>query len=193
MPLVAIMNPASGPGESPDPNYVAWMARLRKAGVTLLGYVTTSYGMKEASRVNQEVDRWVSWYRPDGIFYDEMAYETGHESYYRELDRYAKGKGLGLTVGNPGTEVREGYVGSLDVIILYENAGLPELELLEGWHAPHGRGRWGILPYGVPAVDRGYLREASRRVAYLYMTDRGLPDPWDLPPRYFADLVAALD
>jgi hypothetical protein len=191
--IVAIVNPASGPGRDRDPNYVSGIAKLRKAGVVLLGYVTTSYAKRTIPEVTHEVEQWRDLYHPDGIFYDEMAYEPGNERYYRELDRHAKATGFGLTIGNPGTEVAPGYAGSLDAILLYENSGVPPLDSLGGWHAQHPRTRWGVIPYGVPELDRAFLREASGRVGFLFMTDQKMPDPWDHLPVYFLDLVAALD
>jgi hypothetical protein len=193
VPVVAIVNPASGPGKSPDPLYVEGIARLKSSGVTVLGYVTTSYAKRDVGAVNEEVNQWQAWYRVDGIFYDEMAYEAGSEAYYRRLNQHAKSKGLGLTVGNPGTEVPESYVGSLDTIVIYENRGLPHVESLGGWHSKYGRRRWGILPYGVRTLDRSFLKAACERVGLLYVTDQSLPDPWDHLPSYFKELVAALD
>lgn len=193
VPIVAIVNPASGPGETPDPTYVAGIAKLRRSGVTVLGYVATSYGKKDVLRVNEEADRWKAWYRVDGIFYDEMAYEPGSEAYYRGLGRYAQSQGLGLTVGNPGTGIPESYADSFDTIVIYEEAGLPALESLGGWHLNYGRRKWAILPHSVKTLDRTFVKEASRRVGLIGITDLAMPDPWEHLPTYFKELVAALD
>src|SRR5262245_57939330 len=42
-PLVAVVNPASGPGKAADPNYVKLLERAAKTKITLIGYVSTSY------------------------------------------------------------------------------------------------------------------------------------------------------
>src|SRR5690242_14938523 len=47
--VVAIMNPASGPGSQADPNYIAIVERARQSGVTLIGYVTVSYAKRPAA------------------------------------------------------------------------------------------------------------------------------------------------
>src|SRR5687768_16366735 len=47
VPIVAIVNPASGPGRRADPNYTAILERAAKAKrLTLIGYVTTSYAKR---------------------------------------------------------------------------------------------------------------------------------------------------
>jgi len=43
VPLVAIMNPNSGPGTTQDPQYVAAVNSLRAADGKVIGYVSTSY------------------------------------------------------------------------------------------------------------------------------------------------------
>ena len=70
--------------------------------------------------------QWQSWYPGvSGIFFDEMANAAGHEAYYSGLTAYAKGRGLGFTIGNPGADSSPSYVGTEDVILIYESGGLP--------------------------------------------------------------------
>jgi hypothetical protein len=193
VPLVAIVNPDDGPGSARDPRYTDRIRELRAAGVTVIGYVATGYARKAEEAVRAEVERWCSLYSVEGIFFDEMVEAPGCEAYYRNLGRFAKSRGLWMTVGNPGTEIAESYAGTLDAIVLYENAGLPSLSLLDGWHAKYGRQQWAILPYGVSSLDVSFVREARKRVGLLYLTDALLPDPWNALPGYFMKLVAALD
>lgn len=79
-----IVNPDSGPGTSgsqPDSNYQACIASLRTAGtadhnVLILGYVPTGYGSDSSSGVISSINTYSGWsssYRPDGIFFDEVA------------------------------------------------------------------------------------------------------------------------
>src|SRR3989344_6438462 len=53
-----IVNPASGPGTSVDQNYVAVISDLRQAGITPLGYVTSSYATRSISAIQSEIDQW---------------------------------------------------------------------------------------------------------------------------------------
>ena len=48
---LAVVNPASGPGSAVDPNYVQQAAASQAAGVDVVGYVYTNYGMRSLSSV----------------------------------------------------------------------------------------------------------------------------------------------
>src|SRR2546423_1244987 len=75
VPITAIVNPASGPGKDADPNYVKLLQRAKEhKGLTLVGYVGTSYGKRKLDDVKADVDRWLKLYPSiHGIFFDEQA------------------------------------------------------------------------------------------------------------------------
>ena len=74
VPTIVIINPASGPGSSKDSNYSDGIKKLQAAGISVLGYVHTSYSSKTASAVKADIDKYRSYYPSiDGIFFDEMA------------------------------------------------------------------------------------------------------------------------
>ncbi len=129
VPLLAVINPNSGPGRSKDPNYVQGIKNLQAAGVVVLGYVWTGYGRASLSKVDQ-VSSYKNWYAVNGIFFDGMAYITGSENYYSTLNSYVKSLGMTYTMGNPGTTTLKSYVGTLDSIIIHEDAGTPSLSYL---------------------------------------------------------------
>jgi hypothetical protein len=80
-----IVNPNSGPGgapgSQPDINYQACVANIRTIGAVhgnakILGYVATGFGAVATTAVTNDIDtysRWTASYRPDGIFFDEVA------------------------------------------------------------------------------------------------------------------------
>jgi hypothetical protein len=74
VPIVAIVNPASGPGEHVDTNFAAVIPRARKAGITVVGYIGTQYTRKPLGQVKQEVDTFLRFY-PDiqGFHFDEQS------------------------------------------------------------------------------------------------------------------------
>ena len=80
-----------------------------------------------------DIDRWQNFYpgQLSGIFFDEQSNQANFIGYYRDLSQYAKSKGLPFTVGNPGTDTAEGYIGALDTMLIYESAGVPAA----GWAA----------------------------------------------------------
>src|SRR5581483_10347642 len=94
LPIVAIVNPASGPGSSKDSNYATGIANLKSAGVVVIGYVSTAYTGRSLTAVEGDIDRWHSWYpNLDGIFFDEQTNWAGKESYYKQASDYANSKG----------------------------------------------------------------------------------------------------
>ena len=86
MPVVAIVNPSSGPGDQANPDYSAVVTRAVRRGVNVVGYVGTNYARRPLAEVEADVDRWVKFY-PDitGIFFDAQASEPGQADYYVEL------------------------------------------------------------------------------------------------------------
>jgi hypothetical protein len=188
------VNPSNGPGDVPDPAYTNGTARLAAAGVKVIGYVHTSWGGRRAAQLEAEMDRWRRFYPAvSGVFFDEQATATGGEAYYRALTAYAKAHGFDLTIGNPGSDSTPGYVGSVDVLLIYENQGLPSLDSLGGWHAAHERSNFGIIPYGCSTLDTAFVHAARAHVGYVYVQSDVLPNPWDSVPPYLDALVAALE
>ena len=89
VPIVAIVNPASGPGGRVDTNFAAIIPRARKAGVTLLGYIGTQYTRKPLEQVKREVDTFLRFYPEiQGVHFDEQSSEARGVDYYADLYRY---------------------------------------------------------------------------------------------------------
>ena len=194
VPVLAVVNPANGPGAAPSADYAAGIAKLTAAGVKVIGYVHTLWGARPAAELQTEMTEWQSWYPGvSGIFFDEMANAAGHESYYSGLTSFAKGRGLGFTIGNPGADSSPSYVGTEDVILIYASGGLPSVAALGGWHAGYDRNNFGVIPYAVGGLDTSFVQSAKQYVGYIYMQSDNLPNPWDSVPPYLSDLVGALD
>jgi len=190
--IVAVINPDNGPGASQDPNYVSGIQALRTAGVTVLGYVHTSYAARPAAAVIADIDAYKNWYNVSGIFLDEMSNVAGNEGYYSSLNTYIKSLGYTLTVGNPGADTIPSYVGTVDVIVIYENQGVPSSSALAGWHASYDRSNFASISYGVASIDEAIIANVSSSAGYIYLTPGNLPNPYDSLPAYFGALVAAL-
>jgi hypothetical protein len=60
VPLIAILNPASGPGTAQDANYVSAVANLHHAGGQVIAYVHTSYATRAMSEVTNDVSLAIS-------------------------------------------------------------------------------------------------------------------------------------
>jgi hypothetical protein len=198
VPIVAIVNPASGPGKDPDPNYVKVIERARSAGVVLIGYVSTNYARRAAEQVSADVDRWYRLYpKIQGIFFDEQASGADKVDYYVAAGKQVrKVQPKALIVGNPGTVCAEEYVSrsALDVVCLVERAKVVGTEWPE-WVKRYGREHFAGLVYRVDGKERmgRQLRElVQKNVGCVYLTNADLPNPWDRLPEWWDAEVATV-
>lgn len=191
--VVVTVNPSSGPGAAPDLLYRSAVSLLQGAGALVLGYVYTSWGRRPLQEVAGEVEKYMEWYGVDGVLFDEFATDPGLEACLRAMCGHARSTGAGLVVANPGTDIPARFLGAADCYMIYENAGLPGEDWLGGWHAGHDKGNWSSCSYGVESLDERTLRSMARRVGLMYVTDDGLPNPYDSLCSYFEKLVELLD
>jgi hypothetical protein len=196
-PVIAIVNPASGPGQKADPNYVKLLERAKKEKATLVGYVSTSYGKRPLKDVTADIDRWLSLYDGlQGVFFDEQASGPEKVDYYADLYDHARKKKLDLVITNPGVVCDEKYLSkpATSVPVVLEspwkegNLGLPK------WVGTYGPEHVAALPYQVKKADvmRKIVEEAAKKVGYLYVTDGDGEGRWNKLPAYWDDEVAAV-
>ena len=196
VPVIAIINPDSGPGSSQDPNYVAGINSLKAAGVVTIGYVYTNYGAVSLQSVESSIDAWKNLYGVTGIFLDAMAYHTGYESYYQSIVSYAKGTdGMTFVIGNPGTDTVASYVGNggVDNIGFYEDFGTPTIAYLSSpFHTTYPKTQWSFLAHGVATLNDSFIAQASQYVSYLYISSGPGSAPWGTFPSYLDQMAADL-
>jgi tRNA A-37 threonylcarbamoyl transferase component Bud32 len=197
--VVIIVNPDSGPGKAADPNYARVIDRARDKGFTLIGYVSTKYAERPLAEVKADVDRWVNHYPGvQGIFFDEQASGADRVDYYAALYEHArKERDLTLVVNNPGTSCAEEYLArpAADVVCLVESTKEFGLFKPPGWAADYLASRFDATLYKITDLGRmrRYVRAmAEKRVGYCYLTDKGLPNPWDRLPGYWEEELAAV-
>lgn len=197
--ILAIINPDSGPGTSQNSDYVKALNTINfLSNIKVLGYTYTSYARREIIEAKKDIDRYIEYYSPniDGIFFDEMANNIGNEIYYSHLSDYTKEKcGLTLTVGNPGTESRRSYIGTVDTIAIYEGESLPDIEkVLRGtWHNEYAKSNLAFYSYNIPSLDLSYVYQAAKYVGYLYITNGCLPNPWNILSSHLSNLLSTLE
>jgi hypothetical protein len=199
VPLVAIMNPGSGPGTSQDSNYVQALARLHQAGGKVTGYVHTSYAARPLADAESDVDLYLSFYAVDGFFIDEMTSDsdTNHLNYYAALYQYIKAKGPNYSVtGNPGTSTPEDYLTkpTADTLMTFEDNGTNYPGFTPpSWVTNHPASQFVHLPYAVTtaAIMSNFVGLAvSRNAGWVYITDDTLPNPYDTLPAYWTNEVS---
>ncbi len=193
VPIIAIINPDNGPGIAQDSNYVLGIDALRSAGITVLGYVYTQYAQRNLVSVEADINTYHNWYNISGIFFDEMSNVIGNENYYSTLSSYVKSLGYVITAGNPGTSVPTSYIGTVNILNIYENQGLPLTSDLANWTSAYSKQNFAMMSYGVGSINSSYELSASKYVGWIYITNANLPNPYDVLPSYFANEVGALN
>jgi len=193
VPILAIINPLNGSGQVQNPDYVQGVQNLQSNGITVLGYVYTNYAARNSTEVVNEIVEYKRFYNVTGIFFDQMSYVAGNETYYKNLDTIAKSLGITLTIGNAGVDTVPSYVETVDNIVTYDNATLPTIQYLDGWHKNFTKNNFSIIAFGVNSLDKSFVTHASSFVEYMYITNGSLPNPFDSVPSYFGDLASALD
>ena len=189
VPFIAVVSPDSGPGSYQDPNFLQGIRSLQGAGVKVLGYVDTAYGSDSLSSVESSVSLWKSLYAPDGIFFDEMSNVPGLEGYYSTLGSYVHSSGMSISMGNPGTSVPDSYIGTLDILNVFESGYYPSLSFIT--YPGYPAADFALMSYGV-GLDTSYIAGASGLVSWVYLTDGTVPNPYSTLPSYFSSEVATL-
>lgn len=190
VPVVAIINPDSGPGTAFIPAYASGIHGLVSSGITPIGYVWTNYGAVPPSQAEAQIEQYHRWYPYlRGIFLDGMAAAPGVEQYYSTLTAFAKGLGLELVVGNPGTAPAQSYVGTVDIINIFEDGVLPDPATVTGGLQAPSRSEFSLLSYNLPELDPTFVTQAEAQVGWMYLTNDTLPNPWDTLPPYLGQLM----
>jgi hypothetical protein len=197
--VVAVVNPDSGPGAEPNPDYSALIAEAARHGVKVVGYVSTGFGDRPAEKVKADIDAWVRFYHPiGGFFLDQQPRDARHAAYLADISSYARGKFRdALIITNPGSPCDESYLArrASDVVCVFcssESFALSEMPNdLRGYDPSH----FAALAYQVKDAEamRELLRQAIvKRVGYIYATDGKWPNPWDHLPAYWEAEVDAV-
>jgi len=197
----AILNPASGPGISQDPNYIAVVNQLRTAGGGVFGYVSTQYGNRDLASVKQDILTYQGFYNINGFFIDEMANTEEKVPYYEKVYRFIKQLRFDFkVVGNPGTPYTlESYLGAADTLVIFEGSGAAYADykpfISAPWVANYPRARFSNIVYGVGSAAgmRQALAKAGRtNTGSVHITNGQLPNPYGGLPPYWARQVAAI-
>jgi hypothetical protein len=193
------MNPASGPGDAVNSDYVAAVKKAQSAYILVLGYVHTSYGTRPLADVEAEVAKYDAWYHVNGIFVDEVSNSAALLPYYQALASYIRATPYQLVMLNPGAVPDQGYLGVGDVVVVFEGnyASYTQLPPLPAWVYSYSPYRFSHLIYGVPS-DAGApgsiaaMRQVvnlsrQRNAGLVYVTNGDLPNPWGTLPSYWSD------
>lgn len=198
----AMINPADGPGEEAKPEYASLLEKAKKAGVKILGYVTTDLTRNSVEVVMGQVDKYFELYGLEniaGFFFDEYVDKTPENiQYYTELYSKFKAKySEKVIVGNRGKRIVEENYPNADIhcsfeadantyLTAYENRKAPsELNPDNNGHFYH------IVHSATPEQYDEIIAKAKERkhAKYLFITTDTGTNPYDQEPDGFLELV----
>lgn len=195
---LAVLNPASGPGTSPDSNYSRQVVEAQRSGLAVIGYVDTAYATRPLTDVKAEVDRHYQWYGVDGIFFDQATTAPSYQPYFVELFNDVKARTGKRTVAiNPGTATDESYMAAADIVLTFEGAYADyRARVAPAWEARYSAERFWHVVYDASKVEmrRAVDLAHTRNVGHVYVTGDDLPNPWDTLPSgpYWSDELARI-
>ncbi|MFI5977543.1 spherulation-specific family 4 protein [Streptomyces sp. NPDC051452] len=177
-----VLNPASGPGEAPDPAFTAAARALAAAGARLLGYVDTDYGVRDRAEIVEDMRRHREWYAVEGCFLDRVTADPAGLPACRRLVRDMRRLGAGTVALNPGVHPAPGYARLADLTVTFEGHWATYVSAFTrpGWTTRHPPERLCHLVYGVPeALVPLAVRTAHERCAAVCGPVSGEPpNPW---------------
>ena len=190
-----VLNPDSGPGVAPDPFHVARAARASAAGICVMGYVHTAWGMRDEVEVRRDVARFREWYGVTSTFFDEAATAPGLAGWYGGMAAEVRSGSGGVVALNHGTWPAEAYAAVADVLVVFEGPwSVYRMVEVPPWVLDHPARSFWHLVHATPAaalVD-ALDRARSLNAGTVYVTDHGMPNPWDRLPTYWDREVAAV-
>ncbi|KAJ5633295.1 cell surface protein [Penicillium lividum] len=190
--FLVIINPNSGPGESPlpDVNYSREIPRLNGyPNVYTVGYIRIDYCKKPRSTTHAEIDQYAGWSAQysstglgvQGIFVDETPnhYTSDRADYLRELTKFIKNSpGIladRFVIHNPGTPPDVEISESADMFFIseepYPRYRTDEVQKWLG-RFKYDRNRSGVMINEVPldALET-LVHELRHKAAYIFVTE----------------------
>lgn len=162
--IIAIINPSNGAGGSKDSHWANVADDLQDAGIKVVGYVSTAYAGRDGGDIKNEIDSYYDWYDLDGVFLDEV--NPSAYDYYDDISGHAESpEGNQKVILNPGAPVPESYGDIADIIVVYENFGVPSSVESNGI----GESKLAALPHGL-IPSEGEFKQLSDSVGYLYVS-----------------------
>ena len=192
---MVIINPASGPGASTDPQYAQVIAQARAAGIIVLGYVSTSYGQRPEADVIADINSYYNLYSLSGIYLAEGPMEADcvplEAQYHRVADAAHARNAQYLAIG---THYCPTYISFSDLMVEFAMSWSDyQSYVVPSWMPSGSPERFCHFISGVPTADAGAAisRAIANGAGWVFATDQSEPNPWGQLPAYFdAELQA---
>ncbi len=181
--VLAVMNPASGPGAVADAGYLRVLEDARALGIRVFGYVATGYGARLT--VLDDIASYQRFYGITDIFFDESPIEClWLQSVYAPWLATVHANG-GQTVVNPGRAPERCWADAADIVVTFEGSFLAyATHIPPPWMAAFEPSKFWNIVYAVPTESLATVSQlpAGRGSGLLYATDDVLPNPYDNLP-----------
>jgi len=187
---------STGPGSSPNATLQAYVARAQAEGITILGYVATSYAQRPTAAVETDIRDYKAWYGVTDIFLDQVTRTLAQITYYQTVSNYIHQTNPGSLVWlNPGVYPNQLYMSLGDVVMVYEGTYANYVGLRPpSWTDQYPPSRFAHVVSATPAsaLLRTLQLAESRRAGYVYITDGTGSNPYGSLPSYWAREGSAL-
>jgi hypothetical protein len=192
-----LLNVDSGPGTGPLSYFQTLVSQAQDAGITVLGYVSTSYGQSAISSVETQVQEYKSWYGVNGIFLDLTQGTPGEFSYYQTLANFIRSTiPHGVVWLNPGDYPDPKFMSIANVVMVFEGSYSSYLsDQVPSWISQYSPSQFAHVVYDTPASDLASAVSLSRerRAGHLFVTDLSVPgNPYGALPSYWSQEVGAI-
>jgi hypothetical protein len=193
-----VFNPDSGPGAAADPAYSQVIAQAQAKGITMLGYVATSYGARPEADVIADINRYYDFYSLSGIYFAEGPMDSDCASmetmYHRMADAVrARDARAFLAVG---TRYCPTYIYFFDLMVQFaRNWNEYQTDYSPpSWMPANSPQRFAHFVNSVPASEASAAlsRAISNGAGWVFVTDQTDPNPWSVLPSYFDEELATM-
>lgn len=122
VPIIMVINPSSGPGETVNSDYATAIKRLTGAGITVVGYISLQNGSKSFDVVKSEIDKWTDLYpEVKGAFFNSVPNADPISDLNKNIIKYASENGMPLTIGYVDAIPVKSYFDEFDVVVIQDS------------------------------------------------------------------------
>jgi hypothetical protein len=180
----------TGAGNGPVAHFQSVVKKERAAGITILGYSSTGYGLRPAYQVEADVRHYKAWYGVTDVFLDEVRGIASQLSYYRKLAHYIYAANPGSSIWiNPGNYPDPGYMKVSNVVMAFEGPyAAYHNVIVPSWAFGYNPDRFANTIYATRGsqVASALSLSRSRNAGYVYVTDGTGGNPYSGLPSYWS-------
>jgi hypothetical protein len=187
--IIAIANCNNGAGNKIDKKYSIAFDKFTDNGGRIVGYVYTQYGNRNIDKVKKDIDKWFLLYGKyvSGIFLDEQDISLENIEYYKTLYNYIKDNYHVIVIGNCGYAPHENYMQFNDITCIHENDNAKIRS--EKWMSKYNSDKFYMIVHSYNNYKSAIKTAKNNNIGYIYCTDDKLPNPFDVLPEYFEDMI----